>query len=496
MKKITTLVFTILMSINVSIGQTPGLNIGDEAPLLSVYKWIRGTPTCEYTEGRIYVIEFGATWCTPCAAAIPVLSDVSNKYRNEVSVISVFVKENFYSSNKNDTSYIDKVKKYVDKKSDQIHYSVAIDDPLGRTGNAWLKGRDGIPHIFIVDKQGKISFIGSNPKDIYKVLEKIRSDSYNIKDYTTSQRNVQANRVKFDPAKLLLIDGNGGREDSFLWRSILTRYDGEIHATNPEFISSYYWAVPGSKYFSYKDRVQLIGVSLSKLYYLAYGDTLSNVVHFRGMNWEFPDTVAMPHLKTSYGKYWHEPVLEVNDQKPFIAEKSNIQNRYNYSLKVPKGKGTSQAMQNALRNDLETYFGYDVSVEVRMMPYWRLTAPDRKFASSKLLSKDQNEKIQVTDSEAPFVFRNAKMRDVITMLASTFGYGLLDFGKLPLTEQAPFIDETGIAEDIDFIFDKRATFDEAKEHLKKLGLDLSKSTKPMKVVVIKNSVEGIKNQNQ
>ena len=61
------------------IDQSPSLIIGDPAPSLHVGKWIKGSPIQRFERGKIYVIEFWATWCRPCIAAMPRLSALAGK---------------------------------------------------------------------------------------------------------------------------------------------------------------------------------------------------------------------------------------------------------------------------------------------------------------------------------------------------------------------------------------------------------------------------------
>jgi hypothetical protein len=75
------------------------------------------------------------------------------------------------------------------------------------------------------------------------------------------------------------------------------------------------------------------------------------------------------------------------------------------------------------------------------------------------------------------------------VLGIHFGYGSLDFGRLPKSEQAPFIDETGITKNIDFIFNPEWTFRECVEYLGSMGLQLTRGQRRMKVVVIKDPPE-------
>ena len=64
---------------------------------------------------------------------------------------------------------------------------------------------------------------------------------------------------------------------------------------------------------------------------------------------------------------------------------------------------------------------------------------------------------------------------------------MLNYGRLPKKDIAPFIDETGLTQQFDFIITEQVkNFDEFKKYLQTLGLDLVKGEKEMKVVVIRD----------
>lgn len=489
----TTLIITIYFSLIFSALQAQKaerqlLSVGDPAPPLKVFKWVMGTPVNELSKDRVYVVEFGATWCAPCAAAIPKLSALAEKYKDDLTVTSFFVMEKNVGPNKDKLDYINTVENYVRKRADKIKYSVAVDGLDKEMEIAWLRasGNISVPQSFVIDRNGKIAYIGTNFTDLTSVIESVLSKEY--KD-AQPRENIVSNESSrpFDYKKLLLIDGNGGDSEDFDFRSIIQKYNGKIESGNPEYINSF-------RFFDFEDsdkylfdRIQLVGVGLSNLYYLAYADTLSNQVFGRNHLWEYPDTVKYPNLKRSYGTYWHLPVIEVSDISPFNVSKKTVDNRYNYSLKVPTGLGTAKFLQQTMQRDLMTYFGFEAVVEVRQMPYWKLIRSGSKTTQQALKSKNPHLPFEMLATEDPYYFKQAPMTDLIWMLGSCYGYGKYDYGKLPWHEQGAFVDETGIDYLVDFKYDVRWTFDEFKKYLNSVGLDVIKDTRPMKVVVIRDA---------
>lgn len=145
--------------------QRPSLKVGDPAPKLQVMKWVKGEPVPEFERGRVYIVEFWATWCGPCMQTMPHLNELAQKYRESVQVVAVSVLEN-------DGQAESLVQSFADKHGGRM--IVAMDDPsTGPTYATWMKaaGRNSIPTSFLIDRDGKIAWIG-HPLKLEKHLER------------------------------------------------------------------------------------------------------------------------------------------------------------------------------------------------------------------------------------------------------------------------------------------------------------------------------------
>lgn len=149
------------------------LKVGDAAPKIYAAKWLKGKPVNTFKKGHVYAIEFWATWCGPCRAAMPHLTELAHKYKNDVTIVGFNVQELIAADDKMG-DYFTKVENFVNNLGDGMDYPVAVDDREGNMWNNWMKaaGLGGIPSTFVIDQKGKIAWIGhpSNLDDVLKLV--------------------------------------------------------------------------------------------------------------------------------------------------------------------------------------------------------------------------------------------------------------------------------------------------------------------------------------
>ncbi len=151
------------------------LTIGDQAPPINIAHWIKGDKIEEFESGKVYVVEFWATWCGPCIAAMPHLSELQEKYNDyDVKFISV-------SDEPLQTVVNFLFKEYKDDgkiHNDRTHYTLTT-DPDKSVMNDYFRaaGQTGIPSAFIIGKDTKVEWIG-HPMSMDEPLEAVVKDTW------------------------------------------------------------------------------------------------------------------------------------------------------------------------------------------------------------------------------------------------------------------------------------------------------------------------------
>lgn len=107
---------------------------------IQITQWITSPPP-DLT-GRVYVLEFWATWCPPCIQSIPHMIELADKYKDKAAFIALSVDRS-----------AEPVKQMV--KDRNINYYVGMDNGLSDKYSV-----RSIPSTFIVGRNGKVVWQG------------------------------------------------------------------------------------------------------------------------------------------------------------------------------------------------------------------------------------------------------------------------------------------------------------------------------------------------
>ncbi len=166
---LTYLAISIFALLYLFVSYAEALEVGDDAPEISIEKWINGGPV-KIKEGngkKIFVVEFWATWCPPCRRSIPHLSKLQTKFKDSgVEIIGVT------------NESVEVVEKFAVNAGFTYHVGI---DKYNHTTTLYRNGEQGIPHAFVIGKDGKIAWYGHPMEEMETVIEQIIEDKFDRK---------------------------------------------------------------------------------------------------------------------------------------------------------------------------------------------------------------------------------------------------------------------------------------------------------------------------
>ncbi len=335
---------------------TKGIQIGQEVPDMTIaglrnYKDKNGEPatTAKLSDfkGKLLILDFWATWCSPCVAMIPKMDSLQKQFGDKIQFLSVT-----YQAEREVMPFMEKFEKQKGK-----HYELPI--LTGDKALHKLFPHVYLPHYVWIDGDGIVKAITG-----YEEVKRSHIDEMLHGRFTLSRK--QDFEIKYDGDRPFLIDGNGGNGQNLLYHSLLTAYSEGVPAR-----------------FSYNEvdengrkprHITVQNTTIPVLYRFAFGGG-KNFFGDNRLIYEVRDTTKL-----------------VNRQQGAELEAWIRENGYCYELIVPAYMGSKLFL--IMQEELARLFPqYRASVEKRKIKCWTLV---RTSGADKIQSKSVERVAELT----------------------------------------------------------------------------------------------------
>lgn len=379
-------------------------------------------------KGKVVILDYWNIWCSGCLKAFPKLLELQEKFQSDLVILPV----SFLHTS-------DVISDFVQKRKGterEIGLPLAV---FENTQNQLFEVLPtlGYPHCVWIDRAGRLlqtsTSLEVNEENIRKVLN---GDRLNV-----PQVNYQMN---FDLGAPFLLNGNGGPDTAFVYRSLLSPYLDSIQSRG---LRKY----KNDRYV----RLFVANVSVAELVKLSL---------YQGRSIDPSNQYLVLEGVDAASFRWSQ---NEGDRRTWDAR-----NAYCYDLVLP----TRFSLDNALKymqREVEDLFQIKASLEDRLMDCLVLTMLD----STKLPRSPKKGPAKYTSS-VDGLQRKMEHSSLERVLSGIY------------TLDSPIlIDETGYHENVDIQLSVRKPFDLVflNEQLRKYGLCLKPAQRIMNVVVIKSN---------
>jgi len=386
-------------------------------------------------KGKWVVFDFWNRTCGTCVARFPKVNSLNEKYGDRMQFLLVGLQDD-----------INLIQPMFDKFKARLKLTIpcAFDSAI-------FKRLDigPCPHIVIVDPNGIVRGVTSNiNEDNVKDLLAGRSTNLETTYFRSSEVGVNK---KIDLAKPLLVNGNGGTDSGFLYRSLIFPWD-------PSF--SYHLDFD-LKWVVKQNLFQLTGITLNRLY-----------------NYGFIGKYGLSPNDPEYYEFRRDPIIEMKDSIKFQKDPDPATGRgfYCFSLSFKKGEMSVERLKSLIKSNVDNFFGLESSIEKRQSRYWSLICT----------SDSSRERLKARNSDSsyirglPHASFTAKNIPVLKLIYKIYS------GAYP---EYPIFNDTGINGNIDLTMDCILTsLEDVKRALRENGLDLVLKEREMKAIVIRDAI--------
>lgn len=144
------------------------VRVGAEAPTFNAMDFKGNQIDLSKYRGNIVILDFWATWCDPCLEAFPKVKNMYNKFKDKgVQFIGVSLDDD-----------IENVRGFV--KQEKVEWPQLFDGKRWKGVLPGLYRVNIIPTMFVIDRESKIRYMGSNLESATQVVMTLLSESKDV----------------------------------------------------------------------------------------------------------------------------------------------------------------------------------------------------------------------------------------------------------------------------------------------------------------------------
>lgn len=379
-------------------------------------------------KGKLLILDFFATWCSPCVAMIPKMDSLQRVFGDKIAFLSVS-----YQSEREVLPFLERLEKQSGKRYDL---------PVA-TAEKQLKKlfpHHSLPHYVWIDEQGRFRAVTE--------MDKVNGDY--IKGFLRGEGSAWAQKVDVEPRVYnkelpMFLGNNGGAPGSLIFHSMLSGY------------------------------TEGMGSGLSY-----YGPQYKNGQKITARNLTVKSLFSLAHSDYQINLDGNRIVFEVKDASKLTNKAMGMEylnwmrqgNGFCYELVVPSSLRDSAF--RIMRSDLNRFFPqYKIGVEEREMSCWVLKVVEFK---DKVLTKGGTPFIKLDKTGGRLV------NTPITKLVNSLDRYYMQKSNFPI------IDGTGLTVNVDLELNCSLTsIDELNLALEGYGLKFVKEFRKVGVLVFRDN---------
>lgn len=383
-------------------------------------------------QAELLILDFWATWCAPCIAAIPKNMDIQNEFKDSLMFIMV-------SNQDRET-----LSGFLDRQSStlglpRIPWTIWGDTVLSRNFPTRL-----IPYYAIIHKgiyKGGLEADQLNRENIQRMLQN-RWDEIRFKKTDMPIAN------RYDENGLLYVEGNGGGKEFIEYHSVFGPYNPSLGYGSTKGI------IPSEK----GGRLSFLNIYIPWFYQVAYGGGKNTYYQLNRVVFDVEDPSKLIHTASDL------------DAKEWI-EAGNV---YNYELSV--GPALGSRFYEIMKQDLARIFPqYIAHEEKRDMDCWVLKIMDEKKLNGH---RSSAEKTRTKFDMFGISLERIHLNNFFSMMKDYF----MQSSKEPLIADFEYSELIDMELSTDM-----SNIDKVNHSLRDYGLQFIKEKRPLQILVISDN---------